>query len=263
METVISQDGTPIAYHQSGAGTPLVLVHGTAAAATRWNAILPALAEHFRVYAVNRRGRGASGDSPAYAIEREFEDIAAVVDSLGEPAHLLGHSSGGIYALEAALRARHLRKLVLYEPPLPRPGVPINPEGFSERLQALLDAGDREGVLTTFLREGPRMPPHQIEQLRSSPAWPARVAVAHTLPREALALDSYRFDAQRFKELQTPTLLLLGGDSPPFFKAAIEAVDTALPNSRIVVLPGQEHIAMDTAPDLFVREVVTFLTEPA
>jgi pimeloyl-ACP methyl ester carboxylesterase len=227
-----------------------------------WTAVLPALEKHSSVYAVDRRGYGESGDSPTYAIEREFEDIAAVVDSIGEPASLLGHSFGALCALEAASLTRNIRKLILYEPAIPLPGVPLYPEGVIDRLQALLDAGDREGMLTTFLGELVGMSPHEIEQMRSSPAWPARLAAAHTLPRESWAEERYTFDAQRFKVLQTPTLLLTGGDSPQFLKAATEVVDSALPNSRIAVMPGQQHIAMYTAPDLFLHEVLSFLNGP-
>ncbi len=262
MEKILSKDGTPIAYQRSGAGAPLVLVHGTGGAYVRWRPILPALEKQFTVYAVDRRGRGESGEAPGYAIEREFEDVAAVVDSIGDGVNLLGHSFGGICSLEAALLTPHLRKLVLYEPPLPVPGVPVYPDGIIERLQALLDAGDRAGVLTTFMREVVRMPPHELELFKSSPAFPARVAAAHTLPRELRAHEDYRFDPERFRRLDVPTLLLLGGDSPQFFRAAIEALDATLPNNRIVVLPGQQHIAIDTAPDLFAREVAAFLAEP-
>jgi pimeloyl-ACP methyl ester carboxylesterase len=261
MQKITSKDGTQIAYQRSGAGAPLVLVHGSGAASSRWVPLLPALDQHFSVYAVDRRGRGESADSDTYAIEREFEDIAAVVDSIGEPVNLLGHSFGGICALEAALLTRNLRKLVLYEPPIPVEGVPIYPAGVIERLQALLDVGDREGVLTTFMREVVRMPSHEFELFRSSSAWPARVAAAHTLPRELRAHEQYQFKPERFKGLTTPTLLLVGGDSPDFLKAAIATVHAALPTSRVVVLPGQQHIAMDTAPELFVHETVAFLSE--
>jgi len=262
LEYVISNDGTRIAYHRSGAGTPLILVHGTGAAAARWTPLCPALEEHFSVYAVDRRGRGESGDGPTYAIQREFEDIAAVVDAMGQPAHVLGHSFGGLCALEAGLLTRNVAKVILYEPPIPVPGVPLYPEGVIDRLQALLDAGDREWVLTTFIHEVVGMPPHEFAPFRSSPAWPVRLAAAHTLPREMRATERYTLDAQRLKALHTPTLILLGGDSSHFFKAAAEAVDAALPNSRIAVLPGQRHIAMDTAPDLFLHEVLTFSTGP-
>jgi len=260
VDKVTSPDGTPIAYHRSGAGSPLILVPGSGAAnPVAWTAVLPALEERFRVYAVDRRGHGESGDSPTYAMEREFEDIAAIVDSIGEPANLLGHSFGALCALEAALLTRNIRKLILYEPAIPLPGVSIYPEGVIDRLQALLVAGEREALLTTLYREVVLLPTDEIEQLRSAPAWPARVATAHTLPREARAEEQYQFEAQRFKELQTPTLFLLGGDSPRFLKAATEAIDTALPDSHVVVMPGQQHIAMYTAPDIFLHNVLTFL----
>jgi pimeloyl-ACP methyl ester carboxylesterase len=264
MEKVTSADGTPIAYYRSGAGSPLILVHGTSGSnpVFGWTAVLATLDQHFRIYAVDRRGYRESGDSPTYAIEREFEDIAAVADSIGKPANLLGHSFGALCALEAALLTRNLRKLILYEPAIPVPGIPIYPEGVIDRLQALLDAGDREGVLTTLYRKVVMMPPDEIEQLRSSPAWSARVATAHTVPREARAEERYEFDGQRFKALDTPTLLLLGGDSPQFLKEATKTIDTALPNSRVAVMPGQQHIAMVTAPELFVSELIRFLFEP-
>jgi pimeloyl-ACP methyl ester carboxylesterase len=238
----------------------LILVPGTGAAnPIAWTGVIPTLAEHFRVYAVDRRGHGESGDSLTYAIEREFEDIAAVIDSMEEPANVLGHSFGALCALEAALRTRNIHKLILYEPALPLPGVTIYPEGAIERLQALLEAGDQEAALTAFYQEVVMLSPEEIEQLRAAPAWSGRVAIAHTLPREAQAEETYHFDAQRFKDLQTPTLLLLGGESPPFLQAATEAIRTALPNSRVAVMPGQQHIAMYTAPDIFLRNILTFL----
>ncbi len=133
--------------------------------------------------------------------------------------------------------------------------------GVIERLQALLDAGDRSGVVTTFFREVVHMPPSELTLLQSLPNWPARVAAAHTLPRELRANETYRLDPTRFANLRTPTLLLLGGDSPAFFGAATEMVHRALPTSRVVVLPGQQHAAMNTAPDLFLRELLAFLAE--
>jgi pimeloyl-ACP methyl ester carboxylesterase len=259
VEKVRSADGTSIAYERSGAGAPLVLVHGTGGTYSRWAPIVPALEKQFTVYAVDRRGCGESGDASAYNMEREFEDVAAVVDAIGEPANLFGHSFGGICSLEAAMRTQHVYRLVLYEPPIPVASVQIYPEGVIDRLQALLDAGDREGVLTTFMSEVVRMLPHEIELSKSMPAWPARVAAAHTLPRELRAHEGYRFEPSRFKALTIPTLLLVGGESPHFFRAAIDSLHQTLPNSRIVILPGQQHIAMETAPDLLVREVLAFL----
>jgi pimeloyl-ACP methyl ester carboxylesterase len=116
-------------------------------------------------------------------------------------------------------------------------------------------------VLTTFVREVLHMPDDAYQLFRSSAAWPARLAAAHTLPRELRAHQGYRFDATRFQAMATPTLLLLGGDSLAFFRASTEAIAATLPASRTAVLPGQQHTAMDTAPELFVREVLAFLVE--
>jgi pimeloyl-ACP methyl ester carboxylesterase len=260
QDAVTSLDGTPIAYWRSGEGSPLVLVHGTSADHSRWKPVLPAFEEHFTVYAVDRRGRGGSGDSEDYSIEREFEDVAAVVDSIGEPVDLLGHSYGAVCALEAALLTRNARRLVLYEPGMNVTGEQIYPPGFIDRLDALLEAGDRDAVISTMFRDLVGMPQEEVVHLRSLPAWQERVKAAPTVPRELRADEAYRFDPERFGDLAVPTLLLSGGDSPAFLKAADKAVDETLPNCRIVVMPGQGHAAMDTGTDLFTTEVVRFLT---
>ena len=260
QESVTSLDGTPIAYWKSGEGPPLVLVHGTSADHSRWAPVLPAFEEHFTVYALDRRGRGESGDSEDYSIEREFEDVAAVVDCVGEPVNLLGHSYGAVCSLEAALLTRNVRKLVLYEPGMNVTGEQIYPPGFIDRLDALLEAGDRDAVISTMFRELVGMPQEEMEYLRSLPAWHERVKAAHTVPRELRADEAYRFDPERFGDLGVPTLMLSGDDSPAFLKAADKAVDEVLPDSRIVVMAGQGHAAMDTGTDLFTTEVVRFLT---
>jgi pimeloyl-ACP methyl ester carboxylesterase len=255
-----SVDGTSIAYWRSGEGSPLVLVHGTAADHSRWAPVLPAFEQRFTVYAIDRRGRGASGDSGDYAIEREFEDVGAVVDSLGESVNLLGHSYGALCALEAALLAKNVRKLVLYDPGIEVVGEEIYPPEVIERLEALLKAQDRDGVVETTMREVAGLPPETVEYMRSQPVWQARVDAAHTIPRELRAVKAYRLDAERFGDLGVPTLLLSGGDSPAALRKAGEAVDEALPDSRLVVMPGQGHAAMDTGTDLFTTEVLRFLT---
>jgi pimeloyl-ACP methyl ester carboxylesterase len=260
MKTFKSKDGADIACFVSGSGTPLVLIHGTSADHGRWGPILPALERRFTVYACDRRGRGSSGDGPAYAIEREFEDIAAVIDGIGGPVDVLAHSYGAMCTLEAARLTTHLRRLVLYEPPIPSE-VPIYPEGIVDRLQAMLDAGERDRVVSTFMSEIPRVPPAHLEKMRSLPAWPGRVAAAHTIVRELRAHQHYNLDGRAFRTLKTPTLLLLGGASPPFFRAALDKVQAALPDTRLVVLPDQSHVAIDTVPDLFAREVLAFLDD--
>jgi pimeloyl-ACP methyl ester carboxylesterase len=259
LREATSTDGTPIAYWCSGEGPPLVLVHGTAADHGRWRPVLPAFEERFTVCAVDRRGRGGSSDSDDYAVEREFEDVAAVVDSLGEPVNLLGHSYGALCALEAARLTRNIRKLVLYDPGIEVAGEEIYPHEVIERLETLLEAGDRDGVVATTMREVAGLPPETVEYMRSQPAWQARLNAAHTIPRELRAVKAYRFDPERFGDLGVPTLLLSGGDSPAALRKAAEAVDEALPDSSIVVMPGHGHAAMDTGTDLFTTEVLRFL----
>jgi pimeloyl-ACP methyl ester carboxylesterase len=210
--------------------------------------------------AIDRRGRGGSGDSDRYEIEREFEDVAAVVDSLGEPVNLLGHSYGGLLALEAALLTRNVRTLVLYDPGIEVGAEEIYPHEVVERLDALLGHGDRDGVVETTMREVAGLPPEVVEHMRTQPAWQARVAAAHTIPRKLRAVKAYRFDPEHFRNLATPALMLAGGKSPVALRKAAQAVDAALSDSRLVVLEGQGHAAIDTGIDLFTAEVLRFLT---
>jgi len=262
METIRSSDGTAIAYQRSGHGPPLLVVHGTGADHARWGPVLPALERSFTVYALDRRGRGESGDTTPYALELEFKDILALIDSIPEPVFLLGHSYGAICSLEAARRTTQVRKLVLYEPPLHLGTEHYSPQVLSE-LQILLDRGDREGALVTFQHEIVRVPPHELALLRSSPNWSARIAAAHTLLRELRGANAYIFEATRFRDLETPTRLLLGENSPAYFKTAIEAVHGALSESQVRIMVGQQHAAINTAPELFTREVVAFLVQAA
>lgn len=265
MESLVSADGTEIAYEQTGSGPPLVRVHGGTADHTSWDPVRAAFEADFTVYLVDRRGRGQSGDADDYELEREFEDVTAVVDSVDEPVCLVGHSFGALCCLEAALRTDNLRKLVLYEPPFPVGGHQSHdvPEELLPELEALLAAGENEQVLELFLREVAAIPPAELDALRSTPAWQRSVDAAHTIRREVEAATDYEFDATRFEGLTTPTLLLVGSESSPHLRAATAAVDDALPNSRIATLEGQDHNAMLTAPDRYVDAVRSFLHDPA
>lgn len=258
MGTALSADGTVIVYERFGHGPPLVLVHGTGRDHSYWAVSAQLLAQDTTVHAIDRRGRGGSGDTDRYAIEHEVEDILAVIDEVGEPIHLLGHSYGAIVALEAATRTDRLQTLILYEPPFGA-GADRVPSDLGDRLEAIMATGDREEVLVTFLREGPRYPSTIIDAQRKMPEWPDRLAYAHTLPRETQAVHHYVFDPERFAGLSIPTLLLLGSESPPFFQQAIEALHAAIPGSEVVRLQGQHHNAMVTAPELFAETVHDFI----
>ena len=256
MEMVVSADGTPIAVWQSGQGPPLVLVHGTVADHGRWSPVLAQFGERRTVLAVDRRGRGASGDADDYSLDQEVADVVAVVEGAGGDVSLLGHSYGGVCALEAALQTDRVGKLVLYEPPL---GFVRSSDELRLQLDELLAEERRDEVVALFMREVAGASAEQVELLRSLPAWEARRAAAHTIPREDRASGEYVFDADRFESLRVPTLFLVGGDSSDAFRAAASAAEAALPNCQVVVLEGQRHAAMDTATDLFVREVLRFL----
>lgn len=253
--TVVSRDGTSIGYRLSGAGRPLVLVHGSPADHTTFEQLVPHLEPSVTVCAMDRRGRGMSGDGPSYTHEREFEDAAALVDALGPSVDLFGHSYGCVVALEAALLTTNLRRLILYEPWIGR-----YPDGVVKELEQLAAAGDREGVVTTIFRRLLGMTEDELDRYRGLPSWEARVALADVNVREARAEDAYEFDPVRFANLGVPTLLLAGGDSPPEMRAMVDLVDAALPNSGIQELLGEQHVAHRMAPDLLASKIVTFLS---
>jgi pimeloyl-ACP methyl ester carboxylesterase len=258
MHTLTSSDGTQIAYQQSGEGPPLVLVHGGISDHSYWDPVRSALEARFGVYAIERRGRGHSGDSEPYAIAREYEDVAAIVASTGEATHLLGHSYGAVCAFEAALLAENLRTLVLYEPPFDPDGFGFLPE-FIERLEELLAAGDRDGVIREMMADVVGLSPEELEQLEASSSWPALVATAHTLPRELRSVGAYRFDPERFRDLSVPTVLLEGDQSPESLRIGVRLVDETLRNSRIVTMPGVGHEAVETGPQIFAAAVLDAL----
>jgi len=266
LTRVVSRDGTRIACWTSGEGPPLVLVHGTTADHTRWRPLLRYLEPHATVHALDRRGRGASSDAPDYGVAREFEDVAAVVDAVakasGSTVDVLGHSFGGLCAFGAAALTVNIRRLVLYEGwPSPNPDQLALPPGVETRLDALLAEGNREAVLETFFREVVRMPEAEFAVYRALPALQARIAAAHTITRESRAERAARFDPQQAANVIVPVLMLVGGDSPDFLKAGVDAVAAALPDARIVVIEGQQHIAIDLVPVVFADHVVAFLRD--
>src|SRR5215813_14032441 len=190
--TVQSKDGTPIAVFCRGSGPALLLVHGGTGDHTRWDSVAPTLAERFTVCAMDRRGHGQSGDAQAYAIEREFADVAAVADSLEQPVILIGHSFGAICALEASLRTRRIVRLVLYEPPFPVRG-PLADRDVLARFEELIQQGQKDAALELFLREIVKLPEARIAAARKEPSWSARAEAVGVQVREVKAVDAYGF----------------------------------------------------------------------
>jgi pimeloyl-ACP methyl ester carboxylesterase len=254
MPTVKSADGTSIGYTRTGKGPPLVLVHGISADAARWAPVMSALEETYTVHAMDRRGRGSSGEHAAYALPREFEDVAALVDAIGEPAYLFGHSYGGLCALHAMLLTTHVAKLVVYEPYAPEVAA-TEASPITLRYEALAATGERDAVVATFLREIVQMSEDEVRMMRAHPSWAARLAAAHTIPRELRAAEQFRFEPSRFAATKVPIAMFVGGESPAFLKDATARLHAALPTSSVVTLVGQKHAAMNTAPSLFVEHV--------
>ena len=263
---VESDDGTRIAVFSSGAGQPLVLVHGATADHTTWRTAGPVLAETFEIHAIDRRGRGASGDGRRYSIEREYEDLAAVAAVLaaeaGRPVDITGHSYGGRCALGAALLAGDdIRRLVVYEgAPAPsgaRAG--YRPSGVERRIAALIEAGDRDAALETFMGEIVRMPPAELAAFRADPIWPVRAAAVHTTLRELEGEASPAASLEALAAVGLPVLQLLGGESAPIFRESILALDARLRDGRVVTIEGARHAAHHTHVAAFVGAIRAFL----
>jgi pimeloyl-ACP methyl ester carboxylesterase len=258
IDYATSTDGVRIAYERSGTGPALVLIHGAATDRTRWRPVAERLEQNFTVFAVDRRGRGESSDAVAHSWVIEAQDVAAVARSIDEPVSIYAHSGGASLALEASPEIENLNSLVLYEPVI-APSEPFVPVDFVERLQGLVDAGEYEDVIVTFLREIPKMPEHEIEHLRTRPDWWRRVETAPTIPRELRGADRWQFVPERFANMRAPTLILLGSNSPKIFTTTASIVQAALPDCRIQMLPGQQHLADVMAPDMIARALIGFL----
>ena len=256
VSRVPSKDGTPIAVECAGAGPTLLMVHGGIGDRTRWTPMFPLLESRFTACAMDRRGHGESGDAADYGLRREAEDIAAVVDSLPGPVFLLGHSYGGVAALEAAFLSGNVAALALYEPPVVDPSDPA----MIEKMERLIAAGKREEAALTFWREVVKYSEAELVAMQARPSWPGLVADFDSHPRQMRALAAYRFDEERMRSLATPALLLLGGETrSPALKRAIESLDASLPHSTVVVLEGQEHNAMDRDREQLARVLTTHL----
>ena len=261
---VTSPDGTPIAYWSTGKGDPLVLVHGAPADHTRWQPLLPYLEPHFTVHAVDRRGRGGSGDAAGYAFESEFEDIATVVDAIAEAAgttvSLYGHSLGGMVVFGAAILTSNVRRLVLYEGwPLPDPSALALPAGLAERMDERLAAGDRDAVVELLFRGLEDLSDEDMAAFKAAPSWAGRVAAAHTITRELRGAMTVRLDPASARTIAVPTLLITGENSPDPARPSIEAVAAVLGDAYVLELAGEEHVADVLEPERFASHIVPFL----
>jgi pimeloyl-ACP methyl ester carboxylesterase len=256
-ELLASDDGTAIALWRWGSGRPLVALHGVTQDHTCWDGVRPALESRRTVVAPDRRGHGPSDVGPEpHSLRQEVEDLIAVLDQFDPPVDLVAHSYGGLVALEAALVTDRIGRIVLYEP-----SVDDDPDfpGIVERVGDLVRAGRDEDAAVTLLVERSGVPAEAIDAVRGLPVWPVVLQGVRVLPREGAAVVGYHFQAERFAALSNPVLVLLGDQSPPWRRQAMEALDDALPDSRLHTLAGQGHLATHTAPDLLAAEILAFL----
>ncbi len=246
MQLVRSHDGTSIAFEQSGAGPAVILVNGALADHSAGTVLAALLASRYTVISYDRRGRGASGDTPPYAVAREVEDLAAVLAAAGGSAFVFGHSSGAVLALEAA-RTLAFQKLALYEPPfMVDHSRQLPPDDYVARLAGLVAAGRRGDAVEFFMTRAVDVPPEMVAQMRQSPVWWAEMeAMAPTLPYDgAIMGDTMRGSPQplqRWASVTLPTLVMDGGASPDWARTAVQATVDALPHAQRRTLPGQTH----------------------
>ena len=248
MNKVISKDGTAIAFDRSGRGPAIILVDGALCyrASGPMGPLVAVLAPHFTVYSYDRRGRGESGDTAPYAVEREVEDIEALLQEAGGSAFVYGISSGAALALEAANRLPGIEKLALYEAPfIVDDSRPPLPEDYLARLNGLIASDSRGGAVKLFLSMV-GVPAVVLFVMGLTPVWRKLKAVAHTLPYDiTIVKDNQRgkpLAAGRWASVTVPTLAMDGGKSPAWIRHGMAALSRVLPNAKLRTLEGQTHM---------------------
>jgi pimeloyl-ACP methyl ester carboxylesterase len=257
MQVVRSADGTDIAVEQFGDGSPLVLVGGAFQDRSSMNAVAAGLRDTFTVYEYDRRGRGASGDKVPYSVEREVEDLAAVIEVAGAPAFVFGQSSGGALALEAAARAVPIRGLVVNEPPYTDgPGTSIE---FAEHLEELVETGQPAEATAAFL-ELIGTPPAVIASMKARGSWTRMESFAPTLSYEVRMCNNGEVPTDRLADVSAPTLAMAGEHSPAWAHAGTRMIAEHVPSGEARVIAGQGHVVADDVLISVLREF--FLLQP-
>ena len=241
MNKVQSKDGTIIAFDRSGDGPPVILLCGASTDRMANAPLAKLLAEHFTVFNYDRRGRGDSGDTKPYAVEREVDDLGAVIAAAGGSAFVYGTSSGAALALEAAASGLPIRKLALWEPPYVLDESRRPPADQAERYDEMISAGRRGDAVEYFMTKVVGLPPEFVAEARNAPFWQAQEALAHTLAYDATVMGDYSLPVERAAAVTAPTLVMAGGASFPFMRETARALADVLPAGQHRVLEGQEH----------------------
>ncbi|MET3719601.1 MULTISPECIES: alpha/beta hydrolase [unclassified Arthrobacter] len=244
IQHVKSADGTLLAVESFGDGEPLIVLGGALSTRAAVQQYVPFLATDFSVIGVDRRGRGDSGDTPPYAVEREVEDVAAIVRAVGGSAKVYGHSSGAILALEAAAAGVPISSLLAYEPPFCTPQEPGESwDQFAARVRQLAETGRRDEAVEAFLRHA-GVP---VEAVKQSPWWPGMTALAHTLFYDLTLAGNADIPAERLAKIQAPVLAVYGGNSDSWAQNSAEGVVSAVQNGRTALVPGYDHMVAPEA----------------
>ena len=242
MEKVTSADGTAIAYDRLGAGPALVLVCGGSVDRMSNAPLASLLAEDFTVYNYDRRGRGDSGDAEVYAIERELEDLDAIIAAAGGSAHLYGTSSGAALALLATAAGRPVNRLALWEPPYIIEGTRERPPADTASIyRAFVAEGRRDKAAEYFMAEVVGLPAEFVAMAKESPWWPAQEAIAHTLAYDATVMGDYSVPTEAIARITVPTRVLTGGAAEVWMSAGNKTVADQLTDGSQQILPDQQH----------------------
>ncbi|GAB2679802.1 alpha/beta fold hydrolase [Kribbella swartbergensis] len=237
MERVVSHDGTEIAYDTYGSGPGLVLVTGAFTDRSFFAPYAEALSATFTVVNYDRRGRGDSGDTAPYAVEREWEDLDAVRTAT-DARFACAFSSGSMVLLQAGLP---FEKLAIMEPPFRVEGAPPAPERYLERLQEFVDAGNPGGAAELFMVEAVGQPKEMVDQIRQTPMWAKLEAMAHTLVYDGLQMRDSAVPVELLSSVSAPVLALYSNASPEWMKQAVREAAAALPNSTVEGHDGTFH----------------------
>jgi pimeloyl-ACP methyl ester carboxylesterase len=259
IRTVRSEDGTTIAFECAGEGPPLILVGGALSSGIRdfppFVELARLLEPRFTVYRFDRRGRGGSGDTAPYAVEREVQDLEALIsDASGEVA-VYGFSSGAVLAVEAAARGAGISKLVLLEPPLPSGDGMGEAKAELREMDEMIRTGRRSDAVASFLA-GVGLPPEAIEEMLQSPQWPDLEAMAHTLLYDGAITEDDALWSERAPQVSVPTLVLFSEGTSAYLGDSARRAAASIPNALSRTLPGQFH---DVDPQTLAAELTTFL----